>query len=144
MLSAWWKARTSADEMKMAHIMAEVTTQPLWMDWLLQHVNTGKKKSKTMRTAIREHEGKWIRLGLALRRMLPRRTSEQDLMWWFIAFVIIDLYVVNFLTAVIAIMRSPTAQCHLSTLGFRPCIESGQPPQHQQSLGERIRHQTLP
>lgn len=33
--------------------------RPLWMERLLRHVNTGKKKSKTMRTAIREHERKW-------------------------------------------------------------------------------------
>lgn len=82
MLSLWWGARTSADEMKMACIMAEATTLPLWMDGLLRHVNTGKKKSKTMRAAIREHARKWIAEASALRRMLQQRTREQELMQW--------------------------------------------------------------
>ena len=125
MLSRRWGARTSADEMKMARIMAQVTTQPLWMDWLLRNVNTGKKKSKTMRTAIREHERKWIVVASALRRMSQQRTSEQELMQWFIEFVITDMYVINSLTALIVIMRSPTAQCHLSTLGCRHSVERG-------------------
>ena len=144
MLSPWWGARTSADEMKMARIMAEATTQPLWMDWLLLHVNTGKKKSKTMRGAIREHERKWITEASVLRRMLQQRTSEQDLMQWFIEFVIADMYVINFHTAVIAIMRSPTVQCHLSTLGFRLSVERGYPTRHSESLEDGISHQTLP
>lgn len=70
--------------------MAEAATQPLWTDWLLWHVNTGKKKSKTMRRAIREHERKWIAVASAPRRLLQQRTSERELMPWFMKFVITD------------------------------------------------------
>lgn len=71
--------------------------------------------------------------------------TAKDLMQWFIEFVITDMYVINPPTALMALMRSPTVQCHLSTLGAADAgLERGYLAWHAESLGSGISHQTLP
>lgn len=48
---------------------------PLWTAQLSWHVNTVKKKSETMRMAIREHESKWT-AATSGERNVPAKDSQ--------------------------------------------------------------------